>query len=97
MRPIPEIQEDLYQVNMTLRPLLETKRDLEVELMWAKSPLQAGDVIEWGSPKGRRKGTIIGAHRWGEKCSWMVRFIRTDGTDGSVVNVYPYHEPQKVG
>jgi small-conductance mechanosensitive channel len=77
---IKELEDLIHPLREELSRLQQLHRTVE-------SPFQLGDIISWGTQRGR----VI---RIGVR-SWAVMRIRKDGSTGSEVQVYIWHKPTK--
>jgi len=84
-----EIQARVDDLQAQVDPLLKELDELNQRLLEMSSPFKVGDEIAWNG--GKRRGRVLSIRRWyGNECSWVVRNIRKDGSEGSKQTVYSY-------
>lgn len=81
----------LAALNDQLRDIRKEGAALAREIAEAESPFKTGDKITWKHGTGRRTGVIQGVATVGQ---YMTRVIRADGSDGALIRVYEYQDPQ---
>ena len=71
--------------------------DLEAKLAEMRSPFAIGDEISFRHGRTRIiRGVVKGIRPWVGSYSLAVQRILKDGSLGSIVDVYTYHQPEKV-
>jgi hypothetical protein len=90
-------EKELEMVELQIEKLCVPKQRLEQQILEAKSIFKVGDKIEWTAGTQTRRGYVTEIIEWccGDP-KWKVRLIKKDGTEGGIVQIYPWMNPKKI-
>ena len=89
-----QIETRIAELDVFIAPLMSERTYLKQQLVELKSEFAVGDIIRWQHGMKFRRGRVLQIRNWvlGDPM-WIVRNIRSDGTEGEIVEIRSYQNP----